>query len=262
MLQPVLLGFVLVLWQGASAWAADAYAAALDDLGTRLQFAFYTADVAALRRDLETLSGLEVANDLLPLKQAYSAYGQWKLAELLRGPDVPAAARSARVCAEESETVAMRDARPTLYALLSVCQRLTGELEGRVRAPLAAGRSRQALERAMTLGPRDPRVLLVAGLTEYEQRRVNAAALGVARERFEAAIAAFSATYPTGAATDVYAQAFDWGEAEAWVALGRVHMEQGNAVAARDAFEHALVMVEDYREARQLLGQITGLRPR
>lgn len=242
--------------------AANADAPTLDDVGTRLQFAFYTADVAGLRRALEDLAALEVEDDLLGLRQTYSAYGNWKLAELLKGPDAPAASRAARDCALQGEAAAERTPRATLYALLSVCQRLSAELEGRVRAPLAAGRSRQALERGLALAPRDPRLLLIAGLNEYEQREATPAALGSAREQFEAAIAAFSAPFPAEGATDLYANAFDWGEAEAWVALGRVHLQQGNAVAARDALEHALVLVEDYREARQLLGQVTGTRPR
>lgn len=234
---------------------------ALDDVGTRLQFAYYTGDVPALRRELARLGAIE-APGLEPLKATYAGYGEWKLAELLRVPDAGAAADAARNCTSQLERAMEREPeRAILAAMLSLCQRLVSELEGTVRAPLAATRSRQNLERARKLAPRDPRVLLIAGINDYEQRRASRESLEPSRKQLLAATAAFEGGYPTGGATDVFANALDWGQPEAWALLGRIHLEMGDPVAARDALERALILVEDYREVRLLLQEITGQRP-
>lgn len=236
-------------------------AVALADVGTRLQFAFYTGDVPALRRELSRLAPLD-APGLEPLKATYAGYGEWKLAELMRVPDARAAADAARNCTTHLETALAREPeRAVLAAMLSVCQRLVSDLEGKVRAPLAATRSRQNLEKARRLAPRDPRVLLIEGINDYEQRRAARESLEPARMRLVAAAAAFDVGYPTGAANDVFADALDWGQPEAWATLGRVHLELGDPVAARDALERALVLVAEYRDARLLLEEITGPRP-
>jgi len=247
---------------GSSAIAAvpDNDVISLDDLGTRLKFSFYTADVAALQRDLERLAAHDVSRELALLRAVYTAFGEWKQAELLHEPDPAAAARAARKCVESLELVVAQEARAALLAMLSRCQHRIADIEGRVKAPLAAGRSRQNLERALKLAPKDPRVLLVAGLHEYEQRGASMQALEPARDRLEAAVAAFAGERLAGADTDLFTNALDWGEAEAWMTLGRVQWQLGDAAAARDALEHALVLVEDYQEARLLLEQVTNLR--
>ncbi len=235
--------------------------AALDEVGTQLQFAFYTANVPALRRELARLAAID-APGLEPLKATYAGYGEWKLAELLRTRDAGAAADAARNCTSQMETALDREPqRAVLAAMLSLCQRRVSELDGKVRAPLAATRSRQNLERAQKLAPRDPRVLLIAGIIDYEQRRTSREGLEAVRAQLLAAAAAFEGGYPTGAVNDLFANALDWGQAEAWATLGRLHLELGDAVAARDALERALILVEDYQEARLLLQEITGQRP-
>lgn len=235
-------------------------AVALADAGTRLQFAFYTGDVPALRRELARLGSIE-APGIEPIKDTYAGYGEWKLAELLRVTDAGAAADAARNCTSHLESALAREPqRAVLAAMLSLCQRLVSDLGGKVRAPLAAARSRQNLERAQQLAPRDPRVLLIAGIDDYEQRRAARESLEPSRLRLLAATAAFEGGYPTGAANDLFTNALDWGQAEAWAMLGRIHLQLGDPVAARDALERALVLVEDYREARLLLQQITGQR--
>lgn len=251
-------GFLPVI-AGVPPLANDA-AVVLDDVGTRLQFAFYTADVPALRRDLARLAAIE-APGFAALQATYAGYGEWKLAELLRVPDAGAAAAAARNCTSQIEAALVREPRrPVLFARLSICQRLVGDLEGKVRAPLAATRSRRNLERARHLAPRDPRVLLIAGIDEYARRRAAQESIEPARAGLLAAAAAFEGGYPPGTANDLFANALDWGQAEAWAALGRMHLELGDAVAARDALERALVLVEDYREVRLLLQEIPGQR--
>ncbi len=232
----------------------------LDDIGTRLQFDFYTGDAGALRRDLAALTALEVPARVAALKSTYAGFGAWKLAELLRVPDATAAGEAARNCSAEMEkAVAAEPKRAGLFALLSVCQRLAADLQGRVKNPLGSGRSRQNLERAFALAPRNPHVLLIDGLNEYERARAAQGDLVTARTKLMAATTAFDLA-ATAPATDAFANAMSWGAAEAWACLGRIQLELRDLPAARDAFERALIVAGDYREVQQQLQGITGSR--
>jgi len=47
-----------------------------------------------------------------------------------------------------------------------------------------------------------------------------------------------------------------WGAADAWEGLARVYLDRGDAIAARSALEHALLLVPDYKSAHRLLDHI------
>jgi len=226
---------------------------ALDDIGTRLQFAFYTGDTAALRRELASLSTLEVPASLGSLQQAYAGFGAWKLAELLRATDPAAATGAARECIATLEKAGQAEPkRAALLAMLSLCQRLTAGVQGRLQAPLSTSRSRQSLERAVALAPRDAHVRLADAILEYERAVEERGELAAARVRFEGVASAFE-TRSSSAGDDLFANAFSWGEAETQHYLGRIHLAQGNIAGARDAFERALVLAGEYRAAEESL---------
>ena len=47
-----------------------------------------------------------------------------------------------------------------------------------------------------------------------------------------------------------------WGAAEAWQGLAQVYLDRGDAIAARSALEHALLLMPDYKSAHRLLDHI------
>jgi uncharacterized protein HemY len=49
-----------------------------------------------------------------------------------------------------------------------------------------------------------------------------------------------------------------WGGADAYVALGRLCLNRGDLLAARDALEHALLLAPEFSAARKLLSSITA----
>ncbi len=238
--------------------AAQDTAARLDDLGTRLQFDFYTADLAALERDHANVASLDVPAELAAVKATFVGFGAWKRAELQRAQDPARAADAARRCVSELDrAVDLEPKRAALHAMLATCQRQVAELQGRIKSPLAAGRAKQSLERAMQLAPREPHVLLIAGLTELDRVREGGGDVAAARQKLAAATAAFESAGQSPA-TDAFTVALSWGAPEAWNALGQLELVQGNPAAARDAFERALVLVGDYRDVQQRLRQLTG----
>jgi hypothetical protein len=242
----------------APAVVAQDEAVRLDDLGTRLQFDFYTGDLTALERDQANLVSLNVPASLAAVKATFAGFGAWKGSELLRATEPGKAADAARQCVLElGRAVELEPQRAALHAMLSACQRQVADLQGRVKAPLAAGRAKQSLERAMQLSPREPLVLLVDGQAELDRVRAGAGDLTSARKKLVAATAAFEAMGQSPA-TDAFTVALSWGGAEAWNALGQLELIQGNQAAARDAFERALVLVGDYRDVQQRLKQTIG----
>jgi tetratricopeptide (TPR) repeat protein len=257
----MLFRIVALLLVATVATAQDA-TGRLDDIGTRLQFDYYTADLDALERDLAGIAALEVPTNLAALKGTYAGFGAWKHAELLRAREPDRAAKAARDCTNELErTVQLESRRAGLLAMLSACQRLVADLQGRVQAPLAAARARQSLERAVMLAAKDPHVLLIEGSSEFERVRTAGGDFSTARRKLSEATAAFEAMAASPDA-DVFATAMSWGPAEAWNTLGQLELAQGNGAAARDAFERALVLVGDYREVQDRLAEMTGTRER
>jgi tetratricopeptide (TPR) repeat protein len=49
-----------------------------------------------------------------------------------------------------------------------------------------------------------------------------------------------------------------WGEADAYLALGRIRLAKGEVLPARDALERALLVAPEFAAARKLLSEITS----
>jgi len=49
-----------------------------------------------------------------------------------------------------------------------------------------------------------------------------------------------------------------WGAADAYLYLARDLLDHGDAVGARDALEHALLLAPDYAQARRLMAKIAS----
>ncbi len=49
-----------------------------------------------------------------------------------------------------------------------------------------------------------------------------------------------------------------WGLAEAYAYLGRIYLDRGDTVAARDALERALLAAPEFGQARRLMTKITS----
>jgi Tfp pilus assembly protein PilF len=135
-------------------------------------------------------------------------------------------------------------------ALQSVCLDRLARLST-WRAPFAGQKSVTQLRKALQLAPRNPRVLLLDAIDEYERSK---APQGAARscEKFKNTAAVFDAER---AAVD---QVPGWGAAEAYMWLGRCYLGNGDVVPARDALERALLIAPEFAHARRLLTSITS----
>jgi hypothetical protein len=215
------------------------------DLESRIQYGYYTEDTAALRSVGATLGDTDIHDKL---RGYYAALLDWRLALLAARPGTPARGPSAaqltqRCVSDIDSALALEADFADALALRSAC--LASALAGSgMHAPFAAQRARKDLERALQLTAGNPRVLLLDALSDGNPES--------ALPKLRHAVAAFEAER-SGAE-----QLPGWGAAEAWLLLGRDLLDHGDALGARDALEHALLIAPQFAAARRLMTQITA----
>jgi tetratricopeptide (TPR) repeat protein len=212
------------------------------DVESRVQYAWYTEDARDLAAVEKRLSALA---DTDPQRSYYLALIQLREAQI--SPDEPTGGRAAASCISSAdEALALRPTDAEVLAVQSLCM----NLRSRTRSvPFAGSRSRAQMERAVQLAPKDPRVRLLAAQLSYETAKST-------KERaqqlapFQSAVDAF----------ELERQGLEhipaWGAAEAWGGLAKVYLDRGDAIAARSALEHALLLMPDYKSAHRLLNHI------
>lgn len=238
------------------ACAGSAHAAETQwrDIESRIQYAYYTEDARALRNLQDTVAAAESRDRL---RGYYAGLVAWRLA-LLAAQDpatVPggSAAQLAQHCVHELDAVidAEADAAEAL-ALRSACLSLP-LASGGLRVPFAGRKPRKDLERALQLAARNPRVLLIDALSDYQLPASQGGQKERALSKLRGAVAAFEAERAAG--PDPLP---GWGAAEAYLFLARDLMDRADGVGARDALEHALLLAPEYGPARRLMGKITS----
>ena len=250
-------------------WASSVFAAEqaeLRDLAARVQFDAYAADVRALRADIAALTQLQVSDDLMPSRQYFVGYGQWKLAETLLEKDRGGAKRAAEQCqlalepiidAQAPRSNAMPRAqrerwferRAEALAIAAGCKWSAAEaslLPG--SNMLGSMKVDDTLEEAALIAPNNPRVKFVDAMLAL--RRASSK-----NDRAEAERKLISITALFDALPPSEPGAADWGYAEALAYLGQSYLATGNRIGARNALERALVLAPDYSWARDLLKQ-------
>ena len=223
------------------------------DIESRIQYSYYTEDAPALR-NLAGVLAAEESRD--KLHGYYAALLDWRLA-LLTARSAPAAAgasaaRLAQRCVSEADTAlsAQADFADAL-ALRSAC--LAAPLAGGgLRGPFSGRRARKDLERALQLSPRDPRVLLLDALSDYQLAPAQGGNKERALAKLRQAVAAFEAE--RGAVEHLPG----WGAADAYLFLAHDLLDHGDPAAARDALERALLIAPQFAQARRLMAKVTS----
>jgi hypothetical protein len=233
--------------------AARADDVAWRDIESRIQYGYYTEDPAALRK-LEELIAAGDARD--KLRGYYAALLDWRRAQLAAGATTAAernnTVRYAEHCVHDVDTALVVEADfADALALRAACLTTPEEISGGY-TPIAGHRARKDLERARQLAARNPRVLLIDAASDYtlltSQGGNKERALGKLRQT----VAAFEAERSDADRLP------GWGAAEAWLLLARDLLDHGDAVGARDALEHALLIAPEYAQARRLMVKITS----
>jgi len=245
---PWLAGAALALLSAGSAAAEEA---AWRDFEGRIQYGYYTEDARALHNLADAIAADESHDKL---HGYYAALTEYRLAQLaaqgLGGAPGESAAQLAQRCVAGTDAaLAVQADFAEALALRAAClaMPLAG---GGLHTPFAGHRARKDLERALQLAPRNPRVLLVDGMSDYQL----APSAGGNRERalpkLRLAVAAFDSE--RGAAEHVPG----WGAAEAYLFLARDLLDHADPIGARDALERALLIAPQFTQARRLLAKV------
>lgn len=240
----VVLTLLLSAATGATAAGDDA---ALFDIATRMQYAWYTRDLSRL---------VELTHELQPDASRdtagrwagyYTAYGYYRAAGLA-GEDY--VVEYLNRCSDViDDTMHRHQEFAEALILKGACSALLAERRP-IAAVLAPSRALRAFAKAALLDPDNPRLKL-AQATAATLRKSFAAVLPPPARLLEEALKA----YAVGA--HVAPPEPDWGEAEAYLLDARLALGSGDRQRARDAAEQALQIAPDYADGRDLLD---GLR--
>lgn len=215
------------------------------DVESRIQYGYYTEDLRALDDVLQSL-GAEDSDALR--RNYYRGLASLRLALLSEPRDAGKARQPAERCVaslEQAVKAAPGSAEP--LALESACLRVLARVRP-IGAPYYALKSNAQMRRALELSPRNPRVQLLNAVADYDLKRDPAQVIA----ELNAAVAAFERERQS------VERPPSWGAAEAYAYLGRSLLERGDALAARGALEHALLLAPDFAYAHRLMARITS----
>jgi tetratricopeptide (TPR) repeat protein len=272
-------GLLLLLAAGVLASASAGRAADMNwlDIESRIQYGYYTEDMHSLRNLVEPLASNDSHDRLKSYYAGLLAYRMTLLEEAQTAQAAAAADAGAGTLPPKSPPPVRKNDRsknearqtvercvasldraleaqsnfPDALALQSACLRQLAELSS-WRAPLAAPKSVSQLHKALQIAPKNPRVLLLDAIDDYEHSGASGGDAQHACVKFKAAAAVFEAER-----ADVD-QLPGWGAAEAYMWLGRCYLDSGDGNAARDALERALLIAPEFGQARRLLATITS----
>src|SRR5579875_1429665 len=215
---------------GAAAAGGAAAISRWLDLESRIQYAYYTEDRRALDEIAASLADTPSGEPEHSYYLALASYRQADLAD----PQRPADAKQPveRCVSTLDHNSGNAPGAAERLALQSTCLRLLAGLEP-LRAPYLLVKSGVLLRRA--LADRDGQSDPAQVIRELEQ---TTAAFELERQDIE--------------------RVPEWGAAEAYAFLGRAFLEQGQALAARGALEHALLLAPDFALAHRLMARITA----
>lgn len=213
---------------------------ALDDLAGRIEYAFYAGDSRSLLHSWQQLEKLQVAEADTAARDSYLNYGRWKAAQLLATSNPEQAQQYAQACADFKPRVKAAAMLATQHALVAACYGMLQTLRP-VRRVLYRSDREAALQRALQTNANAPQVLFIAAWLSTHLDTAEKALPLLTR-----ASNSFGAANHPG-----------WGFAETCYLLGKLEQTRGNALAARNALEQALLQAPDYRDAQQLLQSLS-----
>ena len=244
------------------AWAAAAAAQVTQSrshwrgVESRIESGYFQQDAAGLRILADTLSsdggGANVGDGKdAEWRSYYSALAAYRLALLARSDEAHAWPYAQRCVDRLNRTLMLDTVSAEALALQSACLALQSELDP-WRSPLAAPLSLARIDKALRLAPDNPRVLLLGALGARERPALFGGDRQQAFALMQRAVASFERQRPAGGALP------EWGAADAFTDLAQEYLRLGNALAARNVLERALLVAPDFTQARHLMAEIVS----
>ncbi len=241
-----------LLAAGAAAAPAQPGGEELADLEAQSDYAFYTHDARLAARVLEDAAAdAASAERRVRLQYAHAALRRVQLASL--DGEHGTVVRVGEACLESLRSDVLGGADAEALALSIACGGYLS-LEGGLRGHALGPRIDAWIVAAAPLVAGHPRLRLSRALALWYRTEAVADRVARCRADFESAAAALDGAH-AGAAGEP-----SWGAADAWLYAGRAAAAAGDAVGARTAYEHALLVAPEFRAARRALDGF-GTRP-
>lgn len=225
-------------------------------LERRIESAYFQQDAAGLQALAATLAppdrtaaGAQRADG--ELQDYYGALLAYRLA-LLTKSDEARAWPFTQQCVDRLKRALLIDPESAeALALQSACLALQSRMDP-WRSPLSAPLSRVRIDKALELAPDNPRVLLLGALAARDRPRLFGGDTQQAFVLMQRAVSAFERQRGQPGRLP------GWGAADAFTDLAQDYLTRGDALAARDVLERALLVAPDFAQARTLMAEIVS----
>ncbi len=213
------------------------------DLQAQIQYAFHVEAANQLANLIQTLSTQVQAGGADSTLRYHLAHAEYRAGLLAAETGAPGAPSSFTECIEQLKPVLQQDGNSVeALALQSACYSNLARLK-KLESMLLRSRAADRLKAAFKLAPRNPRVLYLMAMDADSD---SFAQLQLAAQIFE-----------RSSATRVDEPG--WGNAEAYLELGRCLQSRGDILGARNWIEKSLIAAPDYKAAQR---QLATLIPR
>lgn len=223
-------------------------------LERRIESGYFRQDPAALQALAATLpaDGAAAAQTQDGQWQSYyAALLSYRLALLARHEQARAWTFTQQCVDRLNRALVVDPGSAEALALQSACLALQSSLDP-WRSPLAAPLSRARIDKALALAPDNPRVLLLGALAARDRPRFFGGDAQQAFVLMQRAVAAFEGQ--SGRRRGLPG----WGAADAFTDLAQDYLARGDALAARNVLERALLVAPDFAQARHLMAEIVS----
>lgn len=221
------------------------------DLQAQIVYAYQTEDVNRMA-SLEASLRAQLADGGDAALRYHLAHAQYRLAVLAVPGKPREAARAAGRCVDELKSLLKVNQHDVeALVLQSGCYAQLAELSP-IEALLLRRLCAERLDEALRLAPRNPRALLFAAQRGLGQEAGGAEAHARALAQLRLAADLFA----QASATDVDTPG--WGDADAFLSLGREMLREGDALSARNWIERALIASPDYKAAQRARAGLVG----
>lgn len=218
--------------------ASAAPSAELLDLAARVHYGFYHGDARTIEIAQAALARLPDSPESLYYRD-FAALRRAQLGNPTKDSSAALAACAQRAVAGDADKAVVAEG----WALVAACALERGD-ERRLEQALVLARERD---------DDNPRIALVAAWAAKRAAGADPVRREALAKTLAAVVEAFDAWAPT-------IDDPDWGYAEALTALAENALQRGEARAARDLIERALLLAPEYRVAVALRGELQGAR--
>ena len=224
---------------------------------SRIESGYFQQDAAGLVALSATLSAAPAAaigdarDGEEEWRSYYAALLAYRLALLAKDDRVRAWPFTQRCIDELNRTLVLDTTSAEAFALQSACLALQSHLDP-WRAPLAAPLSLARIGKALKLAPENPRVLLLGALAARDRPALFGGDSQQAFVLMQRAVSAFERQRARARGLPA------WGAADAFTDLAQDYLTRGEALAARNVLERALLLAPDFAPARQLMAEIVS----